>query len=286
MRKILFFVLFINLNISYAEINNSTRYDVYANIKETRKLNVGARIDGTPFSYKAPSGGFDGFSIDIVKELHKKLESDLNIKIKLNFIPVTAEDRIFKIQNHQIDLECGLTTPTWDRENDVDFSIPFFIDYVKLFTINKNINQSKIGVSRGSTMKLILSRAYPNMNIVEIADMNSGLEQLRKGEIDGLINIYILLKALIKNTKFEQSVIFIPDNSGFSESNISCIIPEDNSDWKDFINKSISELLIGVNEFRGKYFEIYEKWFGKSGYIYHPMDMNTSKRLSPTMWFY
>jgi len=194
--KYLILFLMINLNICYAESN---RYDAFEHINETKTFNVGARSDAIPFSFKNKSGDFDGFSIDIVKEIHRQLEIKFDSKIKLTFIEVTSANRISKIANHQIDIECGITIPSWERETLVDFSIPFFIDYVKLFTTNKDLILSKIGVLTGSTTIASISRAYPNIELVELPDMNTGMEKLRKGEIDGLSNIYILLKYMTKH---------------------------------------------------------------------------------------
>lgn len=285
MLKFLFILFFININISFAE-TKSGGYDVFDHIKQTQTLNVGARTDTVPFSFRNQSGDFDGISIDIAKEIHKQLEQELKIKIKLVFIPVLSETRIQMIVSNKIDLECGITVPTWERDKLVDFSIPFFIDYVKLFTINKDIYKSKIGVLKGSITGVSVTRQFPNISIVEISDMNVGMEKIRKGELDGLANIYILLKTLIKNTKMEKTATFIPDTAGFSVSYLTCMVPEDDSDWRDFVNKTISDLLVGINEFRGSYIKIYNKWFDKNGYIYYPIDVEIAKRLSPTMWFY
>jgi ABC-type amino acid transport substrate-binding protein len=51
-----------------------------------------------------------------------------------------------------------------------------------------------------------------------------------------------------------------------SKEPYSCMVPENDSKWRDFVNHSIMELIDN-----GKYFELYDKWFGPRGVVPYPM---------------
>ena len=46
----------------------------------------------------------------------------------------------------------------------------------------------------------------------------------------------------------------------------SCMVPENDSKWRDFVNHTFMELIDN-----GKYFELYDKWFGERGVVPYPM---------------
>ena len=48
---------------------------------------------------------------------------------------------------------------------------------------------------------------------------------------------------------------------------------------------TLSDLLEGVDQYRGGYYDIYERWFGASGYLFYPLDREVAKRLAGgRMW--
>ncbi|MGF6723581.1 ABC-type amino acid transport substrate-binding protein [Paraburkholderia sp. GAS41] len=87
---------------------------------------IGVREASIPFSY------FDGHStvgysqtiaLAIVDQLRKTLGLP---ELKVREVAVTSSNRIPMLQNSQIDLECGSTTHTHERESEAAFSDSFF----------------------------------------------------------------------------------------------------------------------------------------------------------------
>jgi ABC-type amino acid transport substrate-binding protein len=52
----------------------------------------------------------------------------------------------------------------------------------------------------------------------------------------------------------------------FSKDPYSCMVPENDSKGRDFVNHTVMELIDN-----GKFFELYDKWFGERGVIPYPM---------------
>jgi ABC-type amino acid transport substrate-binding protein len=54
--------------------------------------------------------------------------------------------------------------------------------------------------------------------------------------------------------------------SFFSKEPYACMVPENDSRWRDFVNHTFMELIDS-----GKYFALYDKWFGERGVVPYPM---------------
>jgi ABC-type amino acid transport substrate-binding protein len=89
-------------------------------------VRIGVREASIPFSY-FDGHGTVGYSqtiaLAIVDQLRKTLELP---DLKVREVEITSSNRIPMLQNNQIDLECGSTTHTHDRESEAAFSDSFF----------------------------------------------------------------------------------------------------------------------------------------------------------------
>ena len=99
---------------------------VFEKINRTGKFTAGTRTASIPFAFRKEQGDWVGFSIDLIKELHRRLERNLVKKITLDLKEVTPKTRIPMVVNRAVDIECGSTTYTRSRDEKVDFSINFF----------------------------------------------------------------------------------------------------------------------------------------------------------------
>lgn len=87
---------------------------------------LGVREASIPFSY------FDGqttvgYSQSIALAIVDQIKKTLGLPdLKVHEVAVTSSNRIPMLQNSQIDLECGSTTHTHERDSDAAFSDSFF----------------------------------------------------------------------------------------------------------------------------------------------------------------
>ncbi len=255
-------------------------------INNTGIFNAGTRADTMPFAYRDKKEKLVGFSVDLLREIHKRLEQRLGRPIEMKLVPTTASDRMELVTSAAIDIECGITTPTWEREARVDFSIPFFGNGTRIMTLRataaqlEDLRGKRIGVAAGTTTAGILAEHVPDVVIVEVPDMDVGFALFERGEIDGLSNIGIVLRAKVEKSPLKSKVVLLPRTEVLSYESMACILPQDDSEWRDFVNRTFAELLDGVDEFRGSYIEIYERWFGPRGLVYFPLDYAVAQRLA------
>jgi polar amino acid transport system substrate-binding protein len=101
---------------------------VLEKIGRTGVLTAGTRGSLIPFAYINEKNEWVGFSVDLLEAIRARLEKKLGKPIKLEKKDLNVETRIRLVANRTIDVECSTTTYTRGRDRDqaVDFSIPFF----------------------------------------------------------------------------------------------------------------------------------------------------------------
>lgn len=272
--------------LAFAAPGTAWAEHVLDRINNTGVFNAGTRTDALPFAYRDKKGQLVGFSVDLLREIHKRLKQRFNRPIEMKLVPTTASDRMEMVANAAIDIQCGIATPTWEREVPVDFSIPFFGNGTRIMTLRdtamrlEDLRGKRIGVAVGTTTAGILTEQVPDAVIVDVPDMDVGFALFERGEIDGLSNIGIVLRAKVEKSPLKSKVVLLPRTEALSYESMACILPQNDSEWRDFVNHAFVELLDGVDEFRGPYIEIYERWLGPRGVIYFPLDYAVAQRLA------
>jgi ABC-type amino acid transport substrate-binding protein len=89
-------------------------------------VELGVREASIPFSY-FDGHGTVGYSQTIALAIVEQIKKTLGMpELKVREVTVTSSNRIPMLQNDQIDLECGSTTHTHERESEAAFSDSFF----------------------------------------------------------------------------------------------------------------------------------------------------------------
>ncbi len=100
-------------------------------VADNGTITLGYRDASVPFSYLGDNSGQPmGYSVELAGKVVERLKSTLGkpeLKVKYNL--VTSQTRIPLVQNGTVDLECGSTGVTAERQKQVAFSYGFI--YVK-----------------------------------------------------------------------------------------------------------------------------------------------------------
>jgi ABC-type amino acid transport substrate-binding protein len=251
---------------------------VLQKISRTGKFTAGTRTSSIPFAYINEKKERVGFSVDLIKEIQRRLERNFAKKIKLELKEVTPKTRIALVADGTIDIECGSTTYTRSRDETVDFSINFFYASAQLLIKadgpikkGRDIVGKRIGVARGTTTEKIIRAKLPQTKVVLVSDHSQGFQALQQGKIDAYASDGILLAGLAVKAPNPKEFRIV---GAFSFEPYSCILPENDSNWRDLVNHTFMELIES-----GTYFEIYDRWFGENGVVPYPMP-NESKFLT------
>lgn len=244
---------------------------IFDRIQKTGTITAGARKDAVPFGYVNAQGQWVGYSLDMLELIRQETERRLGRPIKLNVVEVTPADRFERIKAGSIDIECGSTTFTWQREEEVDFSVSYFASGTQLL-VRKNsgldslptLAGRRIGVIANTTNEAIIKTQQGAALLVKVKDRYEGLKKLEAGEIDGFASDGITLEGLKKSSALGDSLEIVP-RYPYAYESYACTLAENDSKWRDLVNYSLVRFMEGIVSDRQTAVTILERWFGDEG---------------------
>ncbi len=173
-------------------------------IGQSQVLTLGFREDSRPFSYRGADGSPAGYSVELCKRVAASLQSQLKLaKLDLKWVPVTVATRMQAVSDGSVDLECGSTTRTLGREQQVDFSNPIWVEgssFVSSATAPlrgvADLNGKRVGVIPGTTteaaMKALSTRGVVPV-FVPVQTHTDGIAAVRDGRAEAYATDRLIL---------------------------------------------------------------------------------------------
>ena len=239
-------------------------------IKDSGTITLGYREQSVPFSFKGSDGTPAGYSVDLCKSVATAVQQQLKLqKLDVKWVPVTVDTRMQAVVNGTIDLECGSTTNTLSRQEQVDFSNMIFVDGGSLLvkTTGKlasfqDFGGKKIGVIPGTTtetaLKAALQKALVNAQITPVKDHREGLTGVEGGTLDAYASDRVILIGLAVTAQ-DPSQFAIADTY-LSYEPYGLMLRRGDAAFRLTVNRALAQLYRS-----GEVLQIYGRWFGKLG---------------------
>lgn len=194
-------------------------------IKETGVIQLGYRETSRPFSFRGSDGQPAGFSVDLCLQVAASLRESVKLPgLNVAWVPVTPADRIPKLVKGTIDLECGSTTITFGRMEQVAFSHMISVDGGSLLATadsGKDLAGERVGVIPNTTTEKALTAALAGASIqttvIPVAEIGDGLRGLEEGRLDAYASDRLLLVGLLATAKNPAKLRLAMTWTGFSE---------------------------------------------------------------------
>lgn len=238
-------------------------------IKSSGVLTLGHREAAPPFSFPGPDKQPVGYSIDLCTYVARGIQKQLGITLKLNWVPVTPENRIDMVAEGKVDIECGTTTATLSRQERVDFSLMTFVDGGSLMGLaDSKINSlpdladKRIAVIPGTTTEKALAKflkdQFVKVKVVKVKNHIEGRTALEKEEVEAFASDRGILIGLAITSKDPKR--FGLADLLFSYEPYGLMLPRNDSSFRLAVNRPLAELYRS-----GAIAPIYERWFGAFG---------------------
>lgn len=239
-------------------------------IKSSGTFTIGYREAAPPFSFPGPDRRPVGYSIDICMHVAGTIQKQLGMEnLKLNWVPVTAESRIQMVAEGKVDIECGTTTITLSRQEQVDFSLMTFVDGGGLLTTADtkwrgvaDLTDKRIAVIPGTTTEKALAdflkKEFITVQIVKVKDHVEGLAAVEKGSADAFAGDRGTLAGIALTSKDPKR--FALANVVFSYEPYGLMMRRNDPDFRLAVNRALAGLYRS-----GGFIPIYERWFGIFG---------------------
>ena len=241
-------------------------------ISRTGTLTIGARTGSPPFGFINDKKEWVGFSIDLVEQaIVPALAKRLGKSIKVEKKEATPPTRIPLLLANAVDLLAETMTDTPERRERVDFSITFFLTGAQ-FLVKKgspitgleSAATKRVAVVRGTTTAKHIREKVPTANVREFPDQPAAFQALAQGQVDTFTNDGIQLAGL-------KAKAPNPDNwevvgAFYSSEPYGMAMRKNEVDFKELVDSALKQTIAS-----GKYFELYEKWFGTKGEVPYPL---------------
>lgn len=239
-------------------------------IKASGTIALGYRESSIPFSYTGSDNQPWGYSVDLCTRVVAAIARQLRLEeLQLRWVAVTPETRIAKLRSGEIDLECGSTTSSLLRMEDVDFSLPVFVDggtYVSRRGSGikrlEDVAGKRIAVATGTNSERALTEALAGRNLraqlVEVSDQQQGITAVLKGNVDAYASDMSLLLGLVLDAGTQND--WLIGQETFSYEPYALMMRRNDSDFRLAVNRELARLS-RTREIYG----IYERWFGFLG---------------------
>jgi ABC-type amino acid transport substrate-binding protein len=239
-------------------------------VADTKSLAIGYREASPPFSYVDREQKPAGYSVDLCTRIAQDIRESLKLAdLKLVWVKVTPEDRIPAVVDGKVDLECGTTTNTLGRQEQVDFSHLTFIDGGSfLVKADSNVRQvsdlvgKKVGVIPGTTtekaLKEWMPKNAPSLQLVSVKEHNEGLAALENGQVDAYASERVVLIGLGVSSRNPGALALVDEYISYDP--YAFMMRRGDAPFRLAVNRALSKIYRS-----GDIFPIYQRWFGALG---------------------
>jgi polar amino acid transport system substrate-binding protein/glutamate/aspartate transport system substrate-binding protein len=241
-------------------------------IGRTGVLTIGTRTGSPPFAFVNKNNEWVGFTIDLVEQAVKPaIEKKLGKPIKVEKKESAPATRIALLSSNAVDLIAGTMTDTPERRQSVDFSLTFFLTGAQ-FLVKKgspikgidSIAGKRVAAQQGSTNAKIIREKVPTAQLREFPDQPAAFQAVAQGQVDAYTNDGIQLAGLKAKAPKPDEWEIVGDF--YSREPYGMAMRKGDSDFREVVDAGLRQVLES-----GKYFELYEKWYGPKGEVPYPL---------------
>ena len=262
-------ICFLSLSLLTWATPNAVAESVAEKITRTGTLTAGTSKDALPFAYRNEKGELVGYSVDILELITRQLEQEYDREIDLELVALEPKERLPQLISGEVDIVCDASSFTWERDRVIDFSFSYGSTGTRLLTKRgnkywdpKSLVNLRIGALAKTTNEQVIRTIQPKAEIVLLKDRAEGFAALRSGKIDAFASDGILLESWLQNAPDRQNWQIVGD---YSFEGIACMLPENNSQFLNTVNYTLTKFMQGVLDEQPEDVAIFEQWFGPQG---------------------
>lgn len=215
-------------------------------------LRVAVLPDFPPWSVQKPNGQFEGYEIDIAKDL----ADSLGVKLKL--VSTDGDSRLPLLKANRVDVNISAWTATDERAQTAGFTIPYDAHGAGvLFKKGTNIKSygdiagKKVSVARGSTNDTIVTEKFPTAKIVRFDAIADVISAVKTGKVDAAVESSYTVAQEAKKDSSLQAISDPP----LDPQLVSMGALQNDQVWLNYLNNFIRNLIAS-----GEDEQLHRKW--------------------------
>jgi len=236
-------------------------------IKATNTITLGYREFARPFAFVGDDGKPAGYSVELCTRIAASIAKELALpNLQVKWIKVTAENRIQSVVNGTVDLECGSTTASLSRQEQVDFSLMTFLDGGSLLVTDASgvrgistLGGKRVGVAPGTTtekaLAAVLKKHAVTATVVPLKDHAAGVAALDNRMIDAYASDRTILIGMGRTSKNPEKLSLVEEF--FSYEPHGFVLKRGDAGFRLSVNRALAAMYRS-----GEVVPIFEKAFG------------------------
>lgn len=235
-------------------------------IQDLKTISLGYRESSIPFAYLDDEQKPIGYSMDLCYRIVEDVKKRLAIpELKVTLNPVTSQTRIPLISNGTIDLECGSTTNSVERQKQVAFSVTTFVTGIRLLvksdsqvTSLQDLDKKPVVTTTGTTSDRLI-KEYEQQHHIKVKDLYGkdhaqSFLMVETGRAAAFVMDDVLLAGLIANAKQPESFKMIGEPLRIEPYGL--LLRKDDPSFKEIVDNTLKQMMEN-----GEMEKIYTKWF-------------------------
>lgn len=235
-------------------------------ISETGVISLGFRDNSLPFSYLDKHQRPIGYSIELCLLVVDAIKTRLKLPgLEVMFRPVTSANRISFVVNDIVDLECGSTTNTLERQKEVAFSVTTFVASSSLVSkksdpiVNlKDLHRRTVVSTAGTTCIKTLAQANQaqrlDMRIISGMDHEESFRLVEFDRAAAFAMDDVLVHGLVARSRHPAD--YVIHNTDLSLEPYGIVVRKNDPEFKKVVDAALVDLFK-----YGEINRIYRKWF-------------------------
>ena len=250
-----------------AQANEVPLTGALGKIASANSITLGYRDASVPFSYVGDHTGQPmGYSVELAGKIVERIKQQLALpELKVKYNLVTSQTRIPLVQNGTVDLECGSTGVTAERQKQVAFSYGFIYVKGQLLTAKDSgihsfddLRGKNVVTTAGTTNERYL-KSYNldhklNMFVISAKDHGEAFQMLQSGRAAAFYMDDALLYGERAKARDPHNWVVVGQEQ--SREIYSCMVRKDDPPFLALVNDALADLY-SSGEING----IYRKWF-------------------------
>ena len=241
--------------------------DTLQKIKSSNTITLGYREDARPFAYTGDDGKPAGYSVELCTRIAAGIARQLGLfNLQTKWVKVTPENRLTSVIKGTIDLECGSTTASLSRQEQVDFSLMTFVDGGSLLVTDASgvtgiatLEGKKVAVVPGTTTEKALTMAIAKRGVkttvVQVKNHAEGVAALDNKTIDAYASDRTLLIGMGRTSKSPEKLSLVDEY--FSYEPHGFVLRRGDAAFRLAVNRGLAGMYR-----TGEVAPIFEKYFG------------------------
>ncbi|MGC2810431.1 MAG: amino acid ABC transporter substrate-binding protein, partial [Bradyrhizobium sp.] len=220
-------------------------------IKDAGTITIGNRDSSVPFSYLGADQKPIGFSLELCGLVVAKVKAKLGIPgLKVAYQAVNSSNRIPLVKNGTVDIECGSTANTIQRQQEVAYSVIFYAPQFKWIALKSSglkttddLKGKTVAVTQGTNTSQFVAKLNTDkglgMKILQGKDHAESFLLVETGRAAAFMEDDILLAGLKATAASPDNFAFLTD--AFPSDPYGVMMAKGDPEFKQLVDGALTE---------------------------------------------